>query len=82
MVCLQICNHVNEKLNKLSLEERIKIFKDLLNYPVDYIDEVYYHNGSISDKEIVSSYLQIRQHWMRMQEFDKLFEYFKNEKTV
>lgn len=79
MEFLQVVKKVKEYLKTLSLEEKAILFKTLFQSPIEYKDGVFY----LSDKEYTlnrtSDYFEIREHWMSMHEFDKLYEYIQNK---
>jgi hypothetical protein len=75
---LQVVNEVKNQLSSCSLQQKAQIFKEVLQSPISIKDGVFY----ISDKEYnnnrFSDYLIIREHWMSMHEFDRLYIYFEN----
>jgi hypothetical protein len=73
----EVCDSVKLKLKEMPLEDKILLLKDMFRCPIDYKDGVYYFNTMPSDKVRISDYLQIREHWMSMNEFDRLYNYFK-----
>lgn len=73
---LQVVDDVKDQLSVLSVQEKAKLFKDVLKYPITIEDGVYYIFNRSYDLAELSDYLKIREHWMSMSEFDKLFDYF------
>ena len=77
MEFLQVVKKVKEYLKTLSLQEKAILFKTLFQSPIEYKDGAFY----LSDKEYTlnrtSDYFEIREHWMSMHEFDKLYEYIE-----
>lgn len=73
---LQVVDDVKDQLSVLSVQEKAKLFKDVLKYPITIENEVYYIFNRSYDLNELSDYLKIREHWMSMSEFDKLFDYF------
>jgi hypothetical protein len=78
MSFLQVVNEVKNQLSSRNLQEKAQIFIEVLRSPISIKDGVFY----VSDKEYTenrfSDYLSIREHWMTMHEFDKLYNYFEN----
>jgi len=73
---LQVVDDVKDQLSILSVQEKAKLFKDVLKYPITIEDGVYYIFNRSYDLNELSDYLKIREHWMSMSEFDKVFDYF------
>lgn len=73
---LQVVDEVKDQLSVLSIQEKAKLFKDVLKYPILIEDGVYSIFNRSYDLNELSDYLKIREHWMSMNEFDKLFDYF------
>jgi hypothetical protein len=78
MDVLQVIEYVKNQLSNLFLEEKINIFKEVLNYPISVRDGVFYVYDKVYDRLRMNDYMQIQEHWMSMQNFDKLFNYFQN----
>lgn len=80
MEFFKVCAYVKEKLKEMSLEDKIILFKEFFRSPINYVDGAYFYTGKESDKNRVSDYLQIREHWMSMSEFNRLYNYFNDKK--
>lgn len=78
MEFLNVCENVKTHLKQMPLEEKVILFKDFFRSPINYKDGTFFYSGLSSNKTEVSAYLQIREHWMSMQEFDRLNDYFTN----
>ena len=78
MKFLYVVEEVKTQIEAYSLQQKISLFKEVLNYPIDFRDGVFYVFGSPYDEDRMRDYLKIREHWMSMKEFDKLFMYFEN----
>lgn len=80
----KIVNSVKAQLASYSIQEKTQIFKEILDYPISIRDGVFYVYDKEYDNIRYSDYLNIREHWMSVQEFDKLYNYFeivnKNDK--
>jgi len=77
---LQIVDSVKTQLNSYSVQEKVEIFKEVFNYPINYSDGVFYFSGNEYTEHRMSDYLSIRIHWMNMHDFNILFNYFENLK--
>jgi len=75
---LQVVNEVKNQLSACSLEKKVQIFKEVLGFPISIEDGVFYVSGKEYTNNRFSDYLIIREHWMSMHEFDKLYLYFEN----
>ena len=75
---LQIVDLVKNQLNALPLKDKAILFKEVLEYPIHIKDGVFYVYNTEYTNVRFTDYLNIREHWMSMQEFDKLFNYFEN----
>ena len=73
---LHVIDSVKKSLNTLSIQEKTKLFKDVLNYPIDYIDGIFYVSSKEYSQDRIKDYLSIREYWMNLQEFNKLYYYF------
>lgn len=73
---LQVVDEVKNQLSVLTVQEKAKLFKDVLHYPINIEDNVFYISHKMYDFDGFSDYLKIREHWMCMSEFDRLYEYF------
>jgi len=84
MSLLKIVNSVKSQLTAFSIQEKTQIFKEILDYPISIRDGVFYVHDKQYDDIRYSDYLNIREHWMSVHEFDKLYNYFeivnKNDK--
>jgi hypothetical protein len=70
---------VDEKLNKMSVKEKLFLFKELFQYPLDFKDEIYYYGHHEWDELKMSDFLSISQNWLTIPEYEKLYD-FLNEK--
>ena len=75
---LQVVNEVKNQLSACSLQEKAQIFKEVLQSPISIKDGVFYVSNKEYTNSRFSDYLIIREHWMSMHEFDKLYSYFEN----
>lgn len=75
---LLVVDEVKNQLSFLTVQEKAKLFRDVLYHFIDIRDNMYYVSGKPYTLEQFSDYLKIREHWMSMSEFDKLYEYFRN----
>lgn len=78
MSFLKIVNSVKAQLTAYSIQEKTQIFKEILDYPISIRDGVFYVYDKEYDNIRYSDYLNIREHWMNVHEFDKLYNYFEN----
>ena len=79
MEFFKVCSYVKEKLKQMSVKDRTLLFKDLLRSPINYYDGAFYYNGKESTEIRISDYLQIRQHWMSMSEYNRLYNHFNDK---
>ena len=75
---LEVVDSVKNQLKSISLEEKIAIFREVLHCPVSIRDGTFFVSNKEYDIHRMNDYLSIREHWMSMHEFDKLFNYFEN----
>lgn len=80
MEFFKVCGYVKEHLKQMSVEDKTLLFKDLMRSPINYVDGAYYYTGRESTKTIVSDYLQIREHWLSMSEYNRLYKHFNDKK--
>lgn len=78
MDILKVVDYVNTELSTLFLEEKINIFKEVLNYPISIRDGVFYVYDKAYDRTRMMDYMRIQENWISMQDFDKLHDYFQN----
>jgi hypothetical protein len=78
---LQVVDEVKNQLSSFSIQEKASLFKEVLKCPISKKDGVFYISDKPYDDTRLSDYLQIREHWMSMQEFDALHTYFENKKV-
>jgi hypothetical protein len=72
----KVTKEVNEKLKSMSLEDRVSLFKNLFNYPIDYKDGVYSYGAHEWDETRMSDFLEVNMHWMSVKEFDYIHYHF------
>ena len=77
---LQVVDEVKNQLSAISIQEKAQLFKEVLNCPINYSDGVFYVSSKQYTESRMRDYLSIREHWMNMHEFDRLFNYFENLK--
>jgi hypothetical protein len=77
---LQVVDSVKNQLSAYSLQEKAQIFKDVLHCPITITDGIFYVSSKLYPEHRMKDYLSIREHWMNMHEFDRLFNYFENLK--
>jgi Zn/Cd-binding protein ZinT len=75
---LKVVDEVKTQLSSFSVKQKAELFKEVLNYPISVKNGVFYVSGTAYDDVRLSDYLQIREHWMSMQELDTLHRYFGN----
>lgn len=75
---LQVVDSVKNQLSAFPLQEKAQIFKEVLNCPITITDGVFYVSSKLYSENRMKDYLSIREHWMNMHEFDRLFNYFEN----
>lgn len=75
----EVCSVVKDRLKHMSLIEKVILFEEFFESPVKYKDGIFYYSGKESNETRVSDYLAIREHWMNVHEFDKLYYYFKGK---
>lgn len=78
MEFIKMCQYVDDRLNLLSLEQRITIFHDILNCPVKYTFCKYYYQDQEWDEFKMKDFLAINQHWLTVRDYDKLYHYFSD----
>lgn len=78
----EVCSFVKDRLENMSLIERVIIFNKLFKSPVSYKDGIFFYNDEESNETRISDYLSIKQHWMSVGEFDTLYIHFKNEESL
>ena len=78
----EVCCFVNDKLKQMSLKDRVILFDEFFKSPISYKDGTFFYNGIESNETRISDYLSIRQHWMSVGEFDKLYTHFKKEDSL
>lgn len=79
MEFFKVCVYVKEKLKQMSVKDRTLLFKEFLRSPINYSDGVFYYNEKESTEHRISDYLQIREHWMGMSEYNRLYKYFNDK---
>ena len=79
MEFLQVVKKVKEYLSKLSLQEKAILFNTLFQSPIEYKDGAFYLSNKEYSLGRTSDYFVIREHWMSMNEFDKLYKYIENK---
>lgn len=78
MEFLQICKYVDERLNLMSLEQKVILFRDILKFPIDSTYSKFKYCGMSWDETQMNDFLQISQHWLSVPQYDKLYKYFMN----
>jgi hypothetical protein len=71
-----ICKVVNEHMDQLSLSGKVKIFKDVFNYPIDFKEDKYYYSSFEWDEQRMKDFISINIHWLNVGEFEKLYYFF------
>jgi hypothetical protein len=74
----QVVKIVKDYLITLTIEEKINLFVKMFNAPVSYKDGGFYLADTEYDINRMNDYFKIREHWMSVKEFDKLYEYIEN----
>lgn len=75
------CVDIDEKLKKLSLIDRVVLFRDIFRYPIDYKDGVYQYGSHEWDETRMSDFLEINMHWLSTNEYERIDYYFKKNKN-
>jgi len=75
----EVCSFVKDRLKTMPLKEKVTLFKVIFESPIKYENETYYYSDKESNETRVSDYIAIREHWMNVHEFDKLYYYFKGK---
>lgn len=78
MEFLQVVKTVKDYLITLSIEQKIDLFNKLFESPVSHKDGVFYLSNKEYDFNRMSDYFKIREHWMSLKEFDKMYQYLEN----
>jgi hypothetical protein len=78
MDILQVIEYVKNELKLLSLEDKINLFKEVLNYPISNRDGIFYVYDKVYDRVRMNDYIQIQENWISIQNFDKLCLHFQN----
>lgn len=69
---------VKSHLKDMLLNDKIKLFKEALNYQIDYKDCVYYHMGKECNQQKMIEIVQSKELWMGLRDFNVLKTYFFN----
>lgn len=78
MEFLHLCKYVDERLNLMSVHQKVILFRDVLNYPIDSSYSNFKYCGMVWDETRMSDFLQITQHWLSVPQYDKLYKFFMN----
>lgn len=76
MNLLEVCVFVKDNLKKLSLQEKINVFREILNWNVQQDNSTFCYDGKEVNELNMTDYLEIRQNWLSITEIDKLYKYF------
>jgi hypothetical protein len=80
MEFIKVIEEVKSHLSILSLQEKVLLLKNVCHAPLDYRDGAFYLNGKEYTEVRMSDYLKIKEHWMTVHEFDKIYLYLENTK--
>jgi hypothetical protein len=78
MEFLHLCEYVDGRLNLMSLEQKVILFRDVLGFPIDLTYNKYKYYDTIWDETRMNDFMRISEHWLTVNEYDKLNYYFMN----
>lgn len=78
----KLTQFVDEELNKLTTEQKVLLFKELFDYPLAFKEGIYYYGHHQWDETRMKDFLSISQHWMTIQEYDKVFIFLNEKKKL
>jgi hypothetical protein len=78
----KVTTAVKKKLDEMSLSQKVLLFKQLFNFPIDYKDNVYYYGTHEWDENRMKDFLTINTHWMSVREFDRMYHYFEKNNIL
>lgn len=77
---IKVVEEVKQYLSTITLQEKILLLKNVCHAPLDHRDGVFYLNGKEYTEVRMRDYFKIREHWMSLHEFDKIYIYIQNTK--
>ena len=74
----QVSEYVDSILENMSLDQKVILFKEVLNCPVDLKYDKYFYLGQEWDHLRMKDFMRITQHWLSVNQYDVLYKHFKN----
>lgn len=71
-----IFDFVRSKFKDLELKNKVILLRDLLKYPIDYKNGIYFKLDSVCNELEMSDEISIMLNWINLSEAEKLNSYF------
>lgn len=78
----KITQYVDDELNKMSVKEKLFLFKELFEYPLDFKNEIYYYGHHEWDEYRMNDFLSINQNWLKLSEYEKIYNFLNEKKKL
>jgi hypothetical protein len=78
----KVTTAVKKKLSEMSLIDKVLLFKQLFNFPIDYKDGVFEYGSHEWDENRMKNFMEINMHWMTVREFDKMYYHFEKNNLL
>jgi|LakMenEpi03Aug12_release.lakeMendotaPanAssembly.Ray.scaffolds.fasta_scaffold5104315_1 hypothetical protein len=74
----QISEYVDSKLETMELDQRVLLFKEVLDCPIDVTFKKYHYLNQEWDELRMKDFMSITQHWLSVKQYDMLYKHFKS----
>jgi hypothetical protein len=77
MEIYKTCEIVIKVVENMTTAEKVLLFKDIFNYPINTEDGRYYYSAFEWEETRMKDFLKINLTWMKITEFERLYDHFK-----